>query len=257
MWWLSGILIFLVGACSAAPAPTAEVKHSRHCVEPGSPIVLEVERYRTVPSGRLEDHKEALGFQIDQGYLDKRQEFVTASNGTKTVISKINYDTGDREIRDLMEEKLLSILKQEVWAYRAMALIDNSRKPAEHLLSSFAQKWIFKDSTDGPNCYYAALAAIIDDWDEPRFMSDHEFLQHLETSFVEVGMLEKTRDLLVLFSDSGEPEHAAVYIGSTAEGIKILFTKNGRRIGKYLFMDFETIANKLYPETKQKFFRLK
>lgn len=242
-------------------------------------IWLTAESFDTVASGRVQSYKEFLGFQVELGFADLSNEFITVSDDmvgqSHLQITRENYLSADAALRDKMQSKLMTRIgvitafrplvnhqKSSFWDepfLRTSLFVNGNRTvPVEFLLSDFARKWANKNSgQEGPNCFYSAIASINEGWETPRYMSESEFICNLEQSFDEIGELEKFGDTLVLFSKDGIPEHAATYVGRSQKGKKILFTKNGKTEGFYLFLELDTLLleRTLYKDSLARVFR--
>lgn len=255
-----------------ASEPTSPPVGQQSPVEPTEEdlLVLHTEAYETVLSGKLEEYMSFLGFEIESGFLDSQQLTISVPRSElgesvirgsecdlescSVMLSAKNYSNSSQSVRTRMQQKLLIT----DGAMTAFYVKTREYIPFEEATTSeFLHTWAYKRSNqDGPNCFQSALATVDDNWKEPRFVSGKDFLSELDRSFFEISEPRKFGDIAVLFEGS-IPQHAASFVGKDKKGQNIVFTKNGRRDGYYLFMDLHDLMNHefAYKGTTVKFFR--
>lgn len=132
---------------------------------------------------------------------------------------------------------------------------------AERLLSDYARQWAYRTSQfNGPNCWHSSIASTNKQWKKHRYMNPYEFLCQLRRGYRQLNLAsEKAEygDVISLVDYAGSPVHALVFLGpdSRVAGRNIVFTKNGYMRGSYLFQDYNTVVNYIYPGTRAIFYR--
>jgi hypothetical protein len=251
---------------------------------PGSFTVdLQTESYTTVLSGKMEEYKSFLGQQIELGWVDLRRLTITVpkkdldeqlieelecddQNLCAVPVSAYTYNVSNESVRSYMQEKLL-IQMGAMNAYSVKVLlcfkfafpwdVDTCKSiPIEYLSDSeFLNRWVYRSSEkEGPNCFHSSLATAGYSCLAPQFISEHSFQSVLKKSFVELSK-PQFADIAVL--STGETiEHAASFVGRDSDGKTIVFTKNGKVKGHYLFMKLEDLMTHrfAYPGTTVRFY---
>jgi hypothetical protein len=254
----------------------------------GSVVVeLNTRTYETVLSGKVDEYKAFLGLQIGLGWVDAKHLTVRVSKSELDTNLQVNstcddqgaceldlaactYMNAHKNIQRRMQEKLLAFLGpikayQVTVAFCVKSLSEFASPssiypcrgvPIEYVTdSAFMNTWAYRRSgKDGPNCFHCALAVADNSWLVPRFISPETFKNELSTSFLEVSE-PKFSDLAVFYNGSSI-EHAASFVGKDQDGESIVFTKNGRADGYYLFMDVRELMSHsfAYTGTSVKYF---
>jgi hypothetical protein len=133
--------------------------------------------------------------------------------------------------------------------------------PAERLLADYARQWAYKMSThNGPNCWHTAVASTNRHWLRHRYMNHQEFSCHLRLSYRQItptvdGL--EFGDVISLVDAGGLPVHAFVYLGpdSSDSSRHIVFTKNGYMRSGFLFQDYKTVVDYIYPGNLVRYYR--
>lgn len=246
-------------------------------------LSIETEKYETVLSGKLDKYLSFLGLQIKLGYADSWNLSVSAplsgvhsecirSCDDKTCVLPItgeNFQKSNSSVRHLMEWQLLQLMGKMNAYYVNLRMCSTHNKDSNQQLacisipyelicpSEFLKTWIYKQSGKlGPNCYHSALAAKEYPWLLPQFISEEEFQRELNDNFKEISEPEKFGDIAVL-RDGSKLEHAASFVGKNQNDELIVFTKNGKEDGYYLFMNLHDLMTDdfAYANTTVKFYR--
>ncbi len=229
---------------------------------------LVADRYETVLSGKLDEYRKFLGRQIELGWVDARKieieipcAFSSLDFGDnlqcnqddpcRLILSAKTYNESLQPMKRRMQDAVLEFMgvmdafkiDVEICKSSETTTLDFSfmrspcrRFPIQELSDSkFLRQWAYQRSRmEGPNCFHSSLAVLDERFANPRFVSEVEFKSHLARSF-KIVHEPKFGDIAVLFSGEGI-EHAASFVGIDDENEMIVFTKNGKADGYYLFM---------------------
>ena len=113
---------------------------------------------------------------------------------------------------------------------------------AEKLLAPLMANWAYRFSGgSGPNCAFAAFAAIFSEFTSPRPMGAQEMQESVAKFLVPIEKPEKWGDLIRFFINGDF--HLFVYLGNdrARPEKQIVFTKNGFGASRYLFMDYDEV----------------
>lgn len=189
-----------------------------------------------------------LPSSIQNQVLDHLMEYYTAA------YVKSYRATVDPEANRLVDVNFFNFL-----GIRTADLTD--AVPAERLLSSYARTWAYQTSRrDGPNCWHTAIASTNLAWTKHRYMNASEFYCQIRNGYRTLDLNRETLeygDVISLVDRQSNPVHAFVYLGPDSNNPNnfIVFTKNGFRQGAFLFEDFYTVVNYIYPGNTAEYYR--